>query len=42
MSRSGTLANGIGQSVRRKGDVRLLTGLGRFADDVQLPNWRMP
>ena len=29
---------GIGQPVRRKEDRRLLTGQGRFSDDVDLPN----
>ena len=28
---------GIGHSVRRKEDARLLTGLGRYSDDVNLP-----
>src|SRR5271166_3418170 len=37
MSSSGTVANGIGQPVRRKEDFRLLTGRGSFADDVRLP-----
>src|SRR6266478_2018660 len=36
MNSSGTLANGIGQPVRRKEDFRLLTGNGSFADDVRL------
>jgi carbon-monoxide dehydrogenase large subunit len=31
------MTNGIGQPVRRKEDFRLLTGRGRFADDVRLP-----
>lgn len=30
-------ANGIGQPVRRKEDLRLLRGEGRFADDLRLP-----
>jgi carbon-monoxide dehydrogenase large subunit len=29
---------GIGQPVRRLEDSRLLTGLGQFVDDIQLPN----
>ena len=29
---------GVGQPVRRKEDVRLLTGQGRFIDDVTMPN----
>ena len=29
---------GIGQSVRRKEDVRLVTGQGRYTDDIQLAN----
>ena len=37
MDSSGKVANGIGQPVRRKEDVRLLTGKGSFADDIQLP-----
>jgi carbon-monoxide dehydrogenase large subunit len=37
MNSSGTVANGIGQPVRRKEDSRLLTGRGSFADDVRLP-----
>ena len=36
MNSSGTVANGIGQPVRRKEDFRLLTGRGSFADDVHL------
>jgi hypothetical protein len=36
MNSSGAVANGIGQPVRRKEDLRLLTGKGRFADDFQL------
>jgi aerobic carbon-monoxide dehydrogenase large subunit len=38
MNRSGTVANGIGQPVRRKEDFRLLTGKGRFGDDIVLPS----
>jgi aerobic carbon-monoxide dehydrogenase large subunit len=30
-------ANGIGQPVRRKEDSRLLTGRGRYGDDIALP-----
>jgi carbon-monoxide dehydrogenase large subunit len=37
MTQSGTVANGIGQPVRRKEDFRLLTGRGRYGDDVALP-----
>jgi len=37
MEASGSVANGIGQPVRRKEDARLLTGKGRFGDDVTLP-----
>ena len=33
----GKAANGIGQPVRRKEDFRLLTGRGRFGDDIALP-----
>jgi carbon-monoxide dehydrogenase large subunit len=28
---------GIGQAVRRKEDIRFITGAGRFTDDIQLP-----
>ena len=37
MNSSGNITNGIGQSVRRKEDFRLLTGRGSFADYVRLP-----
>ncbi len=37
MNLSGTVVNGIGQPVRRKEDLRLLTGRGSFGDDVTLP-----
>jgi carbon-monoxide dehydrogenase large subunit len=37
MTLSGKVANGIGQPVRRKEDLRLLTGRGRFGDDLALP-----
>ena len=30
--------SGIGQPVRRKEDVRLLTGKGRYTDDLNLPD----
>src|SRR4051812_17226615 len=30
--------SGIGKPVRRKEDVRLLTGKGRYSDDQALPN----
>ncbi len=29
--------NGIGQPVRRREDLRLLTGRGRYSDDVNVP-----
>ncbi len=29
---------GIGQAVRRKEDIRFITGTGRFTDDIGLPN----
>ncbi|MBV8088189.1 MAG: xanthine dehydrogenase family protein molybdopterin-binding subunit [Alphaproteobacteria bacterium] len=32
----GRVANGIGQPVRRKEDLRLLTGKGRYCDDITL------
>jgi carbon-monoxide dehydrogenase large subunit len=35
--RASTNATGIGQPVRRKEDFRLLTGGGRFGDDIVLP-----
>jgi len=37
MNASSEAAYGIGQPVRRKEDVRLLSGNGRFADDLILP-----
>ena len=37
MEAPGKGANGIGQPVRRKEDFRLLTGRGRFGDDLVLP-----
>ena len=37
MAALGKVANGIGQPVRRKEDFRLLTGRGRFGDDLVLP-----
>lgn len=37
MNSSGSVANGIGQPVRRKEDFRLLSGRGSFADDVRVP-----
>ncbi|HZU89598.1 MAG TPA: xanthine dehydrogenase family protein molybdopterin-binding subunit, partial [Stellaceae bacterium] len=37
MSIPQNLANGIGRPVRRKEDFRLLTGSGRFADDLSPP-----
>ena len=29
---------GIGQPVRRKEDIRFVTGQGRYTDDITLPN----
>jgi aerobic carbon-monoxide dehydrogenase large subunit len=37
MSRNPT-GNGIGQPVRRREDLRLLTGHGRYSDDVNVPS----
>ena len=37
MAALGKVANGVGQPVRRKEDFRLLTGRGRFGDDLVLP-----
>jgi aerobic carbon-monoxide dehydrogenase large subunit len=37
-SREQVAPRGIGKPVRRREDARLLTGAGRFADDVNLPN----
>src|SRR5262245_21568270 len=36
-SREQVAPQGIGKPVRRRGDARLLTGGGRFADDTNLP-----
>ena len=36
-SREQVAPQGIGKPVRRREDVRLLTGGGRFADDMKLP-----
>ena len=36
-SRTQSAPDGIGKPVRRKEDARLLTGAGRFGDDVNLP-----
>ena len=36
-SRTQDAPDGIGKPVRRKEDARLLTGAGRFGDDVSLP-----
>src|SRR3982751_5602275 len=33
----GDTATGIGASVRRREDLRLLTGRGRYSDDLNLP-----
>ena len=33
----GAVGTGIGQPVRRREDLRLLTGKGRYGDDVNLP-----
>ena len=38
MQASGNVPNGIGQPVRRTEDFRLLTGRGRFGDDLVLPH----
>jgi len=38
MDGTGGVANGIGQSVRRKEDPRLLQGRGSYGDDLSLPN----
>jgi hypothetical protein len=37
MQASESESNGIGQPVRRKEDFRLLTGRGRFVDDLTPP-----
>jgi len=37
MNTSTGMVNGIGRPVRRKEDVRLLSGNGRFADDLTVP-----
>jgi carbon-monoxide dehydrogenase large subunit len=37
MDGAGAVPNGIGQPVRRKEDFRLLTGRGRYVDDLTLP-----
>src|ERR1700733_4714779 len=37
MDGSAATGNGIGQPVRRKEDARLLTGAGRYGDDLALP-----
>jgi aerobic carbon-monoxide dehydrogenase large subunit len=37
MRTSAGAANGIGQPLRRKEDFRLLTGRGRYGDDLALP-----
>jgi carbon-monoxide dehydrogenase large subunit len=37
MAAAGTTPSGIGQPVRRKEDLRLLTGRGRYGDDITLP-----
>ncbi|MGA6966415.1 MAG: hypothetical protein WBZ51_22720, partial [Xanthobacteraceae bacterium] len=31
------MSEGIGQALRRKEDRRLVTGAGRFSDDVNMP-----
>jgi aerobic carbon-monoxide dehydrogenase large subunit len=38
MQAAGSRTNGVGQPVRRKEDFRLLTGRGRFGDDIVLPH----
>jgi CO/xanthine dehydrogenase Mo-binding subunit len=43
MNNDGSVAKfGVGQPVRRFGDHRLLTGKGRFQDDIVLPRLGMP
>jgi carbon-monoxide dehydrogenase large subunit len=37
MNSPGAVSDGIGQSVRREEDFRLLTGRGSFAEDIHLP-----
>ena len=37
-SREQVASQGIGKPVRRREDARLLTGGGRFADDMSLPD----
>src|SRR5947208_5156892 len=37
MAALGGVVNGIGQPVRRKEDLRLLSGKGSFGDDLVLP-----
>jgi hypothetical protein len=37
-SRDSHAPQGIGKSVRRREDARLLTGAGQFADDFNLPS----
>ena len=32
------MISGIGKSVRRKEDLRFITGAGRYSDDISLPN----
>ncbi len=38
MDQSGSVANGVGQAVRRKEDSRFLIGMGSYGDDQKLPN----
>ena len=37
MDTSGPVANGIGQAVQRKEDLRFLTGKGSYGDDLKMP-----
>ena len=37
-----TNESGIGASVLRKEDAPLITGQGRYVDDIKLPGWRSP
>ena len=38
MDAPGAVPNGIGRAVPRKEDVRFLTGMGSYGDDLTLPN----
>ena len=37
MNDTGAVPNGIGQAVKRKEDLRFLTGQGSYGDDLRLP-----